>query len=79
MREAVALAAIIAAGCTDTPLTVHTRNRAASGLTPAEIGEIVTERPRSPGFRVRSPLLPAARTVSPVRRFRLIRRAGGPS
>jgi len=52
--------------CTDTPLTVHTRTGLASGLTPAEIGEIVTETAASPGFRVRSPLLAGCRTV---RRF----------
>jgi 4-carboxymuconolactone decarboxylase len=50
MREAVALAAIIAAGCTDTPLTVHTRTGLAAGLTPAEIGEIVTETAAFAGF-----------------------------
>jgi 4-carboxymuconolactone decarboxylase len=49
-REAVALAAIIAAGCTDTPLTVHTRTGLAAGLTPAEIGEIVTETAAFAGF-----------------------------
>jgi 4-carboxymuconolactone decarboxylase len=50
MREAVALAAIIAAGCTETPLSVHTRTGLAAGLTPAEIGEILTETAAFAGF-----------------------------
>lgn len=50
MREAVALAAIIAAGYTETPLTVHTRTGLAAGLTPAEIGEILTETAAFAGF-----------------------------
>ena len=49
-REAVALAAIVAAGCTETPLTVHTRTGLAAGLTPAEIGEILTETAAFAGF-----------------------------
>jgi len=74
MREAVALAAIIAAGCTETPLTVHTRTGLASGLTPAEIGEIVTETAAFAGFpravtaAGRLPELFAGTRFRPIRR-----------
>jgi 4-carboxymuconolactone decarboxylase len=49
-REAVALAAIIAAGMTDTPLSVHVRTGLANGLSPAEVSEIVVETAAFAGF-----------------------------
>ena len=50
MREAVALAAIVASGCTATPLTVHVKTGLAAGLAPAEIAEIVLETAAFAGF-----------------------------
>jgi AhpD family alkylhydroperoxidase len=49
-REAVAIAAIVAAGCWESPLSVHVRTGLAAGLTPAEISEIVTETAAFAGF-----------------------------
>ena len=49
-REAVAIAAIVAAGCWESPLSVHVRTGLAAGLTPAEISEIVVETAAFAGF-----------------------------
>jgi 4-carboxymuconolactone decarboxylase len=49
-REAVAIAAIIAAGCWESPLSVHVRTGLAAGLTPAEISEILVETAAFAGF-----------------------------
>ena len=49
-REAVALAAIVAAGCWESPLSVHVRTGVASGLTPAEISEVLVETAAFAGF-----------------------------
>ncbi len=49
-REAVAIAAIVAAGCWESPLSVHVRTGLAAGLTPTEISEIVTETAAFAGF-----------------------------
>jgi 4-carboxymuconolactone decarboxylase len=46
----VAIAAIVAAGCWESPLSVHVRTGLAAGLTPAEISEIVTETAAFAGF-----------------------------
>jgi 4-carboxymuconolactone decarboxylase len=50
MREATALAAIIAAGMVDAPLSVHVRTGLSAGLTPAEISEILVETAAFAGF-----------------------------
>lgn len=49
-REAVAIAAIVAAGCWESPLSVHVRTGLAAGLTPAEISEILVETAAFAGF-----------------------------
>jgi alkylhydroperoxidase/carboxymuconolactone decarboxylase family protein YurZ len=49
-REAVAIAAIVAAGMVDVPLRVHTRSALAAGLTPAEIAEVLLEVAAFGGF-----------------------------
>ena len=49
-REAVAIAAIAAAGMVDTPLRVHIRSALASGLTAAEISEVLLEVAAFGGF-----------------------------
>jgi len=49
-REAVAIAAIVAAGCADTPLTVHVRTGLAAGLTCAEVAEVILETAAFAGF-----------------------------
>jgi 4-carboxymuconolactone decarboxylase len=49
-REAVALAAIIAAGTAESPLSVHVRTGLAAGLTPGEISEILVETAAFAGF-----------------------------
>lgn len=50
LREACALAAIIASGMVDTPWSVHVRTGLAAGLTPAEIAEILVETAAFAGF-----------------------------
>ena len=50
MREAVALAAIVAAGMVEAPLAVHVRTGLGAGLTPAEINEIIVETAAFAGF-----------------------------
>ncbi|MFC0543147.1 carboxymuconolactone decarboxylase family protein [Kutzneria chonburiensis] len=49
-REAVAIAAIVAAGCWESPLSVHVKTGLAAGLTPAEISEILVETAAFAGF-----------------------------
>jgi alkylhydroperoxidase/carboxymuconolactone decarboxylase family protein YurZ len=49
-REAVAIAAIAAAGMVDIPLRVHTRSALAAGLTAAEITEVLLEVAAFGGF-----------------------------
>ncbi len=49
-REAATLAAIIAAGMVGPPLSVHLRTGLASGLSPAEVGEIVVQTAAFAGF-----------------------------
>jgi 4-carboxymuconolactone decarboxylase len=49
-REAVAIAAIVAAGCWESPLSVHVRTGLSAGLTPAEISEILVETAAFAGF-----------------------------
>jgi 4-carboxymuconolactone decarboxylase len=49
-REAVALAAILAAGTDGTPLAVHLRTGLAAGLAPGEIVEILLETAAFGGF-----------------------------
>lgn len=49
-REAVALSAIVASGCTTTPLAVHVRTGLAAGLAPGEIVEILIESAAFTGF-----------------------------
>ncbi|MFI9379764.1 carboxymuconolactone decarboxylase family protein [Kutzneria sp. NPDC052558] len=49
-REAVAIAAIVAAGCWESPLSVHVRTGLAAGLTAAEISEILVETAAFAGF-----------------------------
>ena len=49
-REAVTLAAIVAAGMTGPPLSVHVRTGLASGLSPAEITEVVVQTAAFAGF-----------------------------
>ncbi|WP_063753457.1 carboxymuconolactone decarboxylase family protein [Kutzneria sp. 744] len=49
-REAVAIAAIVAADCWESPLSVHVRTGLAAGLTPAEISEILVETAAFAGF-----------------------------
>ncbi|HEY4023074.1 MAG TPA: carboxymuconolactone decarboxylase family protein, partial [Pseudonocardiaceae bacterium] len=50
MREATALAAIVAAGMVEAPLAVHVRTGLSAGLTPAEISEILVETAAFAGF-----------------------------
>ncbi|MFE9222941.1 carboxymuconolactone decarboxylase family protein [Streptomyces lavendulae] len=50
LREAAALAAIIASGVTGTPLAVHVRTGLAAGLAPTEILEVVLETAAFSGF-----------------------------
>jgi alkylhydroperoxidase/carboxymuconolactone decarboxylase family protein YurZ len=50
IREAVAIAAIAAAGMTDTPLRVHTRSALAAGLAAAEINEVLLAVAAFSGF-----------------------------
>jgi len=69
-REAVAIAAIVAAGCWESPLSVHVRTGLAAGLTPAEISEILVETAAFAGF---------PRTVSAVSKLPdLFAEAGSP-
>ncbi|WP_083449964.1 carboxymuconolactone decarboxylase family protein [Luteipulveratus mongoliensis] len=49
-REVATLAAIVAAGMTGPPLSVHTRTGLASGLAPAEITETVVQTAAFAGF-----------------------------
>lgn len=49
-REAVALAAILAAGMHGTPLAVHLRTALASGLSAAEVAEVLLETAAFAGF-----------------------------
>lgn len=50
MREATALAAIVASGMVEAPLAVHVRTGLGAGLTPAEISEVVVETAAFAGF-----------------------------
>lgn len=50
MREAAALAAIVASGMVEAPLAVHVRTGLGAGLTPAEISEVVVETAAFAGF-----------------------------
>jgi alkylhydroperoxidase/carboxymuconolactone decarboxylase family protein YurZ len=50
MREAAALAAIIASGMVEAPLAVHVRTGLGAGLTPAEISEVLVETAAFAGF-----------------------------
>ncbi|WIV53533.1 carboxymuconolactone decarboxylase family protein [Amycolatopsis nalaikhensis] len=50
LREAATLAAIVAAGMVGPPLSVHLRTGLASGLSPAEVGEIVVQAAAFAGF-----------------------------
>ncbi|MEV4057116.1 carboxymuconolactone decarboxylase family protein [Amycolatopsis sp. NPDC049688] len=49
-REAATLAAIVAAGMVGPPLSVHLRTGPASGLSPAEICEVVVQTAAFAGF-----------------------------
>ncbi|MGW3961641.1 carboxymuconolactone decarboxylase family protein [Amycolatopsis sp. NPDC005003] len=49
-REAATLAAIVAAGMVGPPLSVHLRTGLASGLSPAEICEVVVQAAAFAGF-----------------------------
>lgn len=49
-REAATLAAIVAAGMVGPPLSVHLRTGLASGLSPAEVGEVVVQTAAFAGF-----------------------------
>ncbi|WIY01576.1 carboxymuconolactone decarboxylase family protein [Amycolatopsis mongoliensis] len=49
-REAATLAAIVAAGMVGPPLSVHLRTGLASGLSPAEICEVVVQTSAFAGF-----------------------------
>ncbi|WP_439381874.1 carboxymuconolactone decarboxylase family protein [Amycolatopsis lexingtonensis] len=49
-REAATLAAIVAAGMVGPPLSVHLRTGLASGLSPAEICEVVVQTAAFAGF-----------------------------
>ncbi|MEV6826061.1 carboxymuconolactone decarboxylase family protein [Amycolatopsis sp. NPDC051102] len=49
-REAVSLAAIVAAGMVGPPLSVHLRTGLAAGLSPAEICEVVVQTAAFAGF-----------------------------
>jgi 4-carboxymuconolactone decarboxylase len=49
-REAATLAAIVAAGMVGPPLSVHLRTGLASGLSPAEVCEVVVQTAAFAGF-----------------------------
>ncbi|SHG04718.1 carboxymuconolactone decarboxylase family protein [Streptoalloteichus hindustanus] len=49
-REAVALAAVMASGTTETPLAIHIRTGLASGLAPAEVVEVLVQTAAFSGY-----------------------------
>ncbi|WP_037577059.1 carboxymuconolactone decarboxylase family protein [Phaeacidiphilus oryzae] len=62
-REAVALAAILAAGMYEGPLRVHLGTGLAAGLAPGEIAEVLLETAAFAGFPRAVSALPAVRAA----------------
>ncbi|MCP2259910.1 4-carboxymuconolactone decarboxylase [Streptoalloteichus tenebrarius] len=49
-REAIALAAVMASGTTETPLAIHVRTALAAGLAPAEVVEVLVQTAAFSGY-----------------------------